>query len=54
MQTLLDMRSIRKTFPGVVALNEVNLRVRAGEIHALVGENGAPSSAKSSACRAKL
>lgn len=44
MQTLLDMRSIRKTFPGVVALNEVNLRVRAGEIHALVGENGAGKS----------
>ena len=34
MQTLLDMRSIRKTFPGVVALNEVNLRVRAGEAQA--------------------
>ncbi|MFC3683376.1 multiple monosaccharide ABC transporter ATP-binding protein [Hydrogenophaga luteola] len=38
------MRSIRKTFPGVVALNQVNLRVRAGEIHALVGENGAGKS----------
>ncbi|WP_133158063.1 multiple monosaccharide ABC transporter ATP-binding protein [Hydrogenophaga pseudoflava] len=38
------MRSIRKTFPGVVALNHVNLRVRAGEIHALVGENGAGKS----------
>ena len=44
MQTLLEMRSIRKTFPGVVALNQVNLRVRAGEIHALVGENGAGKS----------
>ncbi|QBM27832.1 Xylose import ATP-binding protein XylG [Hydrogenophaga pseudoflava] len=44
MQTLLEMRSIRKTFPGVVALNHVNLRVRAGEIHALVGENGAGKS----------
>jgi putative multiple sugar transport system ATP-binding protein len=38
------MRSIRKTFPGVVALDQVNLRVRAGEIHALVGENGAGKS----------
>ncbi len=38
------MRSIRKTFPGVVALNQVNLRVHAGEIHALVGENGAGKS----------
>ena len=44
MQTLLEMRSIRKTFPGVVALDQVNLRVRAGEIHALVGENGAGKS----------
>ncbi len=38
------MRSIRKTFPGVVALDQVNLSVRAGEIHALVGENGAGKS----------
>jgi putative multiple sugar transport system ATP-binding protein len=38
------MRNIRKTFPGVVALDRVNLRVRAGEIHALVGENGAGKS----------
>ena len=41
---ILEMRSIRKTFPGVVALNQVNLRVRAGEIHAIVGENGAGKS----------
>lgn len=41
---LLEMRDIRKTFPGVVALNRVNLRVRAGEIHAIVGENGAGKS----------
>ncbi|MES2941407.1 MAG: multiple monosaccharide ABC transporter ATP-binding protein [Pseudomonadota bacterium] len=38
------MRDIRKTFPGVVALNKVNLQVRAGEIHAIVGENGAGKS----------
>ncbi|HEY9065530.1 MAG TPA: ATP-binding cassette domain-containing protein, partial [Burkholderiaceae bacterium] len=38
------MRGIRKTFPGVVALDNVNLRVRAGEIHAVVGENGAGKS----------
>lgn len=44
METILEMRDIRKTFPGVVALNKVNLRVRAGEIHALVGENGAGKS----------
>ncbi|MBV7454427.1 sugar ABC transporter ATP-binding protein [Acidovorax sp. sif1233] len=41
---LLEMRDIRKTFPGVVALNQVNLRVQAGEIHAIVGENGAGKS----------
>src|ERR1700761_257147 len=44
MNTILEMRGIRKTFPGVVALDNVNLRVQAGEIHALVGENGAGKS----------
>lgn len=38
------MRGIRKTFPGVKALDNVNLRVRDGEIHAIVGENGAGKS----------
>ncbi|HVE51754.1 MAG TPA: ATP-binding cassette domain-containing protein, partial [Ramlibacter sp.] len=41
---LLEMRGIRKTFPGVVALDRVDLLVRAGEIHAVVGENGAGKS----------
>ena len=41
---LLQMRGITKTFPGVNALDNVNLVVRAGEIHALVGENGAGKS----------
>ena len=44
MQTLLEMRSITKTFPGVKALDDVNLKVTEGEIHALVGENGAGKS----------
>lgn len=43
-EPLLEMRGITKTFPGVVALDEVHLRVRKGEIHALVGENGAGKS----------
>ncbi|MFC5497326.1 multiple monosaccharide ABC transporter ATP-binding protein [Caenimonas terrae] len=44
MDSILEMRGITKTFPGVVALKEVNLSVRAGEIHAVVGENGAGKS----------
>ncbi|MCA0919844.1 multiple monosaccharide ABC transporter ATP-binding protein [Pseudooceanicola nanhaiensis] len=44
MTALLEMRAITKTFPGVKALDGVNLTVRKGEIHALVGENGAGKS----------
>ena len=44
MNTILEMRGIEKTFPGVKALNNVNLVVRTGEIHAIVGENGAGKS----------
>jgi putative multiple sugar transport system ATP-binding protein len=42
--TLLEMRSITKEFPGVRALDDVNLVVREGEIHAICGENGAGKS----------
>ncbi|WP_323014567.1 sugar ABC transporter ATP-binding protein [Devosia sp.] len=41
---LLQLASITKTYPGVVALNEVSLRFNAGEVHAIVGENGAGKS----------
>lgn len=44
MQAILEMRGITKTFPGVNALDNVNLTVKAAEIHALVGENGAGKS----------
>lgn len=40
----LDLRDIRKAFPGVLALDGVDLVLRPGEIHALVGENGAGKS----------
>jgi|TARA_B110000091_G_scaffold208094_1_gene247220 putative multiple sugar transport system ATP-binding protein len=44
MDTLLEMRAITKEFPGVKALDTVNLSVQKGEIHAICGENGAGKS----------
>jgi ABC-type uncharacterized transport system ATPase subunit len=41
---VLEMRGIRKVFPGVVANDDVSLDVRKGEVHALLGENGAGKS----------
>ncbi|MBO3103735.1 multiple monosaccharide ABC transporter ATP-binding protein [Cellulomonas fengjieae] len=41
---ILEMRDITKRFPGVIALQDVNLLVRQGEIHAICGENGAGKS----------
>ncbi len=43
-KVLLEMKNITKTFPGVKALDNVNLQVEEGEVHALVGENGAGKS----------
>lgn len=41
---LLEMRGIRKRFPGLTALDDVDFTVEGGEIHALIGQNGAGKS----------
>ncbi|WP_156826584.1 ATP-binding cassette domain-containing protein, partial [Marinobacterium rhizophilum] len=41
---VLEVVNARKEFPGVVALDDVSLRVRPGTVHALMGENGAGKS----------
>ncbi|MDR2552936.1 MAG: sugar ABC transporter ATP-binding protein [Treponema sp.] len=41
---VLEMKHIKKTFPGVLALDGVSLSVRKGTVHALMGENGAGKS----------
>lgn len=41
---ILEARNITKTFPGVVALKNVTLSFQSGEVHALIGENGAGKS----------
>lgn len=45
MEPILELRGIVKRFPGVTALDYVDLTVALGEIHALVGQNGAGKSA---------
>ena len=41
---LLELHNITKRYPGVIALNNVSISFREGEVHALVGENGAGKS----------
>jgi inositol transport system ATP-binding protein len=44
MNGLIEIERVRKEFPGVLALDDVSLTVRAGVVHALMGENGAGKS----------
>ncbi|NQT60848.1 MAG: sugar ABC transporter ATP-binding protein [Bacteroidetes bacterium] len=43
-ENILEMRNVSKSFPGVKALNKVNLTIKSGSVHALMGENGAGKS----------
>lgn len=43
-EAILEMRGISKSFPGVRALDKVDLSVKRGEVHAILGENGAGKS----------
>ena len=44
MKNILSVKNIIKTYPGVIAINDVSFDVEEGEIHALIGENGAGKS----------
>jgi len=44
MTTAIELTGITKRFPGVIANDDVHLRVEEGEIHAVCGENGAGKS----------
>lgn len=41
---VVELKNIRKEFPGVVALDNMSIQLRSGEIHGLIGENGAGKS----------
>ena len=41
---IIEMQNITKTFPGIIANDNITLKLRKGEIHALLGENGAGKS----------
>ncbi|MCB6365781.1 sugar ABC transporter ATP-binding protein [Intestinibacillus massiliensis] len=43
-EVAVELRNIRKVFPGVVALDDMSIQLRRGEVHGLIGENGAGKS----------
>ena len=43
-EVAVELKSIRKVFPGVVALDNMSIQLRRGEVHGLIGENGAGKS----------
>ena len=44
MENVIELKNITKTYPGVVALDNISLSVQPGEVHAICGENGAGKS----------
>jgi simple sugar transport system ATP-binding protein len=44
LEALLEIKSVTKTYPGVVANKCVDIAIKKGEIHAILGENGAGKS----------
>ena len=43
-EPILELRNVTRTFPGVIAMDDVSIGFRAGEVHAVIGENGAGKS----------
>lgn len=52
---ILELKGITKIFPGVKALNNVQFQLKKGEVHALMGENGAGKQLKNRlSCKKKI